>query len=48
MNSWDEVYQSIAELEEENRALREHVNKLIQKLRKLKYENHRLRKEKER
>ena len=48
MNSWEEVYRHIAELEEENKAYREHINKLIQKIRKLKYENHRLIKEKER
>lgn len=47
MNSWEDVYKHIAELEEENKALKGHINNLIQKLRKLKYENHRLRKEKE-
>lgn len=48
MNSWDEVYKNIVHLDEENKALKEHVNNLIQKIRELKEENNRLRKEKER
>lgn len=48
MKNWEEVYKNIVHLEEENEALKEHVNNLIQKIRELKAENSKLRKEKER